>query len=67
MWAKDPVVAFSIALGAVGLSLPLFVPNLRKPYPDTQIMNEIRKQDELDLAAAKKKYGTLTTLSTRFL
>lgn len=34
IWVKEPVVCFSIALGTVGLSLPLIIPRFWAKYPD---------------------------------
>lgn len=57
LWAKDPVVAASIAIGIVGLSIPLIVPKYWGKYPDSMKEEERLKRDADALAKANKRYG----------
>lgn len=40
MWAREPVVCFSIALGTVGLAMPLLIPRELGMHNDSRARQE---------------------------
>lgn len=53
VWAREPVVCFSIALGTLGLAIPFFVPPLWGKYPD-RIAEDKRAEEVLRAAKAAR-------------
>ncbi|CDF39317.1 unnamed protein product [Chondrus crispus] len=58
-WANEPVVCFSIVIGAVGLSLPCFVPKLWGRYPDKIQTDERSAMTEAARLQALERSGLL--------
>ncbi|CAN8061773.1 unnamed protein product [Agarophyton chilense] len=57
LWAKDPVVCFACALGAVGVILPITVPKFWGRYPDQIVKDEQNAAADVVRLEALRKSG----------